>query len=63
MVQPITDQSHSYHINTFFYKGDYMSLAKFRKIFKGNDEVDYPIKPKDPEPTSQDDEQPKDEDK
>ena len=40
-----------------------MSLAKFRKIFKGNDEVDYPVKPKDPEPISQDDEQPKDEDK
>jgi hypothetical protein len=40
-----------------------MSLAKFRKIFKGNHEVDYPVKPKDPEPKSEDTEQPKDEDK
>ena len=40
-----------------------MSLAKFRKIFKGNHEVDYPVKPKDPEPKPEDTEQSKDEDK
>lgn len=27
-----------------------MSLAKFRKIFKGNDEVSYPNPPKPPQP-------------
>ena len=35
-----------------------MSLAKFRKIFKGNDEITYPNPPKPPQPTQE--EEPKD---
>ena len=40
-----------------------MSLAKFRKIFKGNDGVSIPNPPKPPDSKPQDTEKPKDEDK